>query len=108
MAQIEVKVGMYSYQMACGDGQENNLLEMANRFNKRLSDLASRMQRGVDIKTIVTACIMMENEIDELKSKSILEKSTAKESLNYNKDNKNIDLFTLLELEAIAKQLENG
>lgn len=68
MAQVEVKVGMHHYPITCRDGQEAQLLMIAEKLDRRVTALARSLNRGGDVKTIVTASVLMEKEIQDLKN----------------------------------------
>ncbi|MBL0318746.1 MAG: cell division protein ZapA [Alphaproteobacteria bacterium] len=105
MAQVEIKIGMYHYQIACKDGQEEHLHDLARRFDQRVTDVAGSLKRGADIKTIVTASLFMENEIEELRQKMERLKRQAEEAGA--KANRSPELSEVMRsLEAIAELLE--
>ena len=68
MPLVNLKIGIYEYKMACEEGQEEQLLSMAEKVNKRLQENAAMLGRGMDNKTLVLTCLMMENEIEDYKA----------------------------------------
>ena len=106
MAQVDVNIAGYHYPVACKDGQEAQLRDMTRKVDSRLEDVAGHMRRkSNDIRVILTACVMMENEIQDLRKKleGLTEVLDAKErSQQLQGINKIIQ-----ELESIAEQLEN-
>lgn len=55
------------YQIACDDGEERYLEQMAASINKRINRLASTLGKGNDSLLLVMVALMMEDEINELK-----------------------------------------
>lgn len=67
MAVVTITIRNNPYQIACDNGQEKHVLQMAASLDKRLTTLASALGKGNDNLLLVMVALMMEDEITELK-----------------------------------------
>jgi cell division protein ZapA len=66
MAQVTVSIDGKSYRMACDEGQEAHLLELANRFDRYVGHLKESFGEIGDHRLAVMAGIMVMDELSEL------------------------------------------
>jgi cell division protein ZapA len=83
MPEVSVEIGGKKYRMACEDGQEQHLLDLADRFNRTVEKLKGGFGEIGDNRLIVMAGIAVldelaeaERRIDSLKE-DIVELTTA-------------------------------
>ncbi len=66
MAQVTVSIDGKSYRMACDEGQEAHLLDLANRFDRYVGHLKESFGEIGDHRLAVMAGIMVMDELSEL------------------------------------------
>lgn len=66
MAQVTVTIDGKAYRMACEEGQEDHLTDLANRFDRYVLHLKSQFGEIGDLRLTVMAGIMIMDEVSEL------------------------------------------
>lgn len=66
MAQITVSIDGKAYRMACEEGQEQHLLDLAQRFDRYVGHLKTQFGEIGDLRLTVMAGIMVMDEMTEL------------------------------------------
>ncbi|MGY5800393.1 cell division protein ZapA [Rhizobium hainanense] len=66
MAQVTVTIDGKAYRMACEEGQEDHLTDLANRFDRYVMHLKSQFGEIGDLRVTVMAGIMIMDEVSEL------------------------------------------
>lgn len=66
MAQVTVTIDGKAYRMACEEGQEAHLVELATRFDNYVSHLKSQFGEIGDLRITVMAGIMVMDELSEM------------------------------------------
>lgn len=69
MPQVAVQINGKTYRMACDEGQEAHLLDLATRFEKNISSLKGSFGEIGDQRLTVMAAIMVQDELVELQRK---------------------------------------
>jgi len=69
MAQVTVTIDGKAYRMACEEGQEDHLTDLANRFDQYVSHLKSQFGEIGDLRLTVMAGIMVMDELSEVNRK---------------------------------------
>jgi len=69
MAQVTVTIDGKQYRMACDEGQEEHLLDLANRFDKYVGHLKGSFGEIGDHRLAVMAGIMVMDEFSELQKR---------------------------------------
>ena len=69
MAQVTVTIDGKAYRMACEEGQEDHLAELADRFDRYVSHLKSQFGEIGDLRITVMAGIMIMDELSEMTRK---------------------------------------
>jgi len=69
MAQVTVTIDNKTYRMACDEGQEEHLLDLAQRFDRYVSHLKSSFGEIGDQRITVMAGIMVMDELSELQKR---------------------------------------
>ncbi|NLR99692.1 cell division protein ZapA [Rhizobium sp. P38BS-XIX] len=66
MAQVTVTIDGKAYRMACEEGQEDHLTDLANRFDQYVLHLKSQFGEIGDLRLTVMSGIMIMDEVSEL------------------------------------------
>lgn len=66
MAQVTVTIDSKTYRMACEEGQEEHLTELAGRFDRYVGHLKGQFGEIGDLRITVMAGIMVMDELHEL------------------------------------------
>ena len=66
MAQVTVTIDSKTYRMACEEGQEEHLSELAGRFDRYVGHLKSQFGEIGDLRITVMSGIMVMDELHEL------------------------------------------
>ena len=69
MAQVMVTIDGKAYRMACEEGQEDHLTELASRFDRYVGHLKSQFGEIGDLRITVMAGIMVMDELSDLTRK---------------------------------------
>lgn len=69
MAQVTVTIDGKAYRMACEEGQEDHLTELATRFDQYVGHLKSQFGEIGDLRLTVMAGIMVMDELSEVNRK---------------------------------------
>ena len=65
MANINVKINSRTYQVACNDGEEKHLLELADLVEKRVQQLVSSVGQIGEARLLVMAGLLLSDELTE-------------------------------------------
>ena len=71
MPQVAVQINGKTYRMACDEGQEAHLLDLAQRFEKTITSLKGSFGEIGDQRLTVMAGIMVQDELVELQRKVV-------------------------------------
>ncbi|MGE0501014.1 MAG: cell division protein ZapA [Rhizobiaceae bacterium] len=71
MAQVTVTIDGKAYRMACDEGQEEHLIDLATRFDRYVSHLKESFGEIGDQRLTVMAGIMVMDELNELQRRVI-------------------------------------
>lgn len=69
MAQVTVSIDGKQYRMACDEGQEDHLIDLAQRFDRYVSHLKDSFGEIGDQRLTVMAGIMVMDELSELQKR---------------------------------------
>ncbi len=69
MAQVTVTIDGKQYRMACDEGQEEHLMELASRFDRYVTHLKGSFGEIGDQRLTVMAGIMIMDELNELQKR---------------------------------------
>lgn len=69
MPQVAVKINGKIYRMACDEGQEAHLLELAQKFDEAIQSLKESFGEMGDQRLAVMAGIMAHDKLQELQKK---------------------------------------
>lgn len=69
MAQVTVTIDGRTYRMACDEGQEEHLMDLASRFDRYVSHLKGSFGEIGDQRLTVMAGIMVLDELTELQKR---------------------------------------
>jgi cell division protein ZapA len=69
MAHVTVTIDGRQYRMACEDGQEDHLTQLADAFNQRVEQLRGSFGQIGDHRLLVMAALMVSDELAEALNK---------------------------------------
>ena len=69
MAQVDVLINGKSYNVACDDGQEDHLLQLAGYVDQRIQDLVNSVGQVGDARLLVMASLLISDELSEIYAK---------------------------------------
>ena len=98
MAQVDVSVNGQSYRIACEDGQEDRLVDLAAMVDEKVIGLANQIGQVGSNRLLVMAALIIADELVDLKN----EAGSSQEL----EDNTN-QQDTVLALQEITKRIEN-
>ena len=98
MAQVDVSVNGQSYRIACEDGQEDRLVDLAAIVDEKVLGLVNQIGQVGSNRLLVMAALVIADELVDLKN----EAGSSQEL----KDNSN-QQDTVLALQEITKRIEN-
>jgi cell division protein ZapA len=70
MAQVTVRIGGYAHPVACQDGQEKHLTNMAAEVDKRISALKGMGIQFGETRMLLLAALQLADEAMDLKSEN--------------------------------------
>ena len=98
MAQVDVSVNGQSYRIACEDGQEDRLVDLATMVDEKVLELVNQIGQVGSNRLLVMAALIIADELVDLKNEA--------GSLQEQKDNTH-QQDTVLALQEITKRIEN-
>ena len=98
MAQVDVSVNGQSYRIACEDGQEDRLVDLAAMVDEKVLDLVNQIGQVGSNRLLVMAALIIADELVDLKN----EAGSSQELV----DNSN-QQDTVLALQELTKRIEN-
>lgn len=70
MAQVTVRVGGYSHPVACQDGQERHLTDMAAEVDKRIGALKAMGMQFGETRMLLLAALQLADETSDLQTEN--------------------------------------
>ncbi len=98
MAQVDVSVNGQSYRIACEDGQEDRLVDLAALVDEKVLDLVDQIGQVGSNRLLVMAALIIADELVDLKNEAGSSQERA--------DNSN-QQDAVLALQEITKRIEN-
>ena len=98
MAQVDVSVNGQSYRIACEDGQEDRLVDLAAMVDEKVIGLVNQIGQVGSNRLLVMAALIIADELVDLKNEA---GSSQKLEDNSNQQD------TVLALQQITKRIEN-
>ena len=71
MAQVTVRVGGYSHPVACQDGQERHLTNMAAEVDKRIGALKAMGMQFGETRMLLLAALQLADETSDLTTENV-------------------------------------
>jgi cell division protein ZapA len=65
MAQVEVTINNRSYRIACDDGQDEHLTQLAEYIDARVQELVATVGQVGDARLLVMASLLIADELSE-------------------------------------------
>jgi cell division protein ZapA len=111
MAQVSVTINGRQFRMACEDGQEGHLLELARELDSRIGGLRAKFGEIGDTRLTVMAAITVADELAEagLRVKRLEEELAALEGarVSASERNKSAQASVAAALSAAAERIES-
>lgn len=63
MAEVDVTINGRSYRIACEDGQENHLMQLAQYLDKRVQSLVETVGQVGDARLLVMAALLVADDL---------------------------------------------
>ena len=104
MGQVTVNIDGKAYRMACEEGQEDHLLDLAARFDSYISNLRGSFGEIGDLRLTVMAGIMIMDELHDLQTAV---DANAAELAELRRAAGSADEARTAEADALADRLEN-
>ena len=98
MAQVDVSVNGQSYRIACEDGQEHRLVDLAAMVDEKVLDLVNQIGQVGSNRLLVMAALIIADELVDLKNEA-----GSSQELEGNTNQQD----TVLALQEITKRIEN-
>ena len=98
MAQVDVSVNGQSYRIACEDGQEDRLVDLAAMVDEKVIGLVNQIGQVGSNRLLVMAALIIADELVDLKNEA-----GSSQELEDNTNQQN----TVLDLQEITKRIEN-
>lgn len=67
MARVSITVNGYSYDIACADGEEQHILDLAQVVDAKVADLVSAIGQAGEARLLAMAGLLMADELTEVK-----------------------------------------
>jgi cell division protein ZapA len=65
MAQVSIQIANRNYELACGDGEEQRVQQLAAYVDEKVNDLRRQMPGAPEVKLLVFAALMLADESHE-------------------------------------------
>ena len=98
MAQVDVSVNGQSYRIACEDGQEDRLVDLAAMVDEKVIGLVNQIGQVGSNRLLVMAALIIADELVDLK-----DEAGSSQELEDNTNQQD----TVLALQEITKKIEN-
>ena len=98
MAQVNVTVNKQSFRIACEDGQEDRLLDLAKILDNKVSELVGQVGQVGQNRLLVMAALVIADELVDLRDLS----QQADQEFSVETDQK-----AALQIEELSKRIEN-
>ena len=98
MAQVDLLVNGQSYRIACEDGQEDRLIDLAAMVDEKVAELVNQIGQVGSNRLLVMAALVIADELVDLKNET---GSSQVSDDNSKQEN------TVLVLREITKRIEN-
>lgn len=68
MARVSITINANTYDIACPDGEEQNILDLAQGLDAKVADLVGAIGQAGEARLLAMAGLLMSDELGELKS----------------------------------------
>ncbi len=106
MPTIDITIGRRSFQLVCGDGQEEHLKKLASEVSNRVDGLAESVGSNNDTLLLVMSALMMQDELNNVAGGEV-SLSSLSGGISQEEQEKNINNAVADAVDAIAQYVEN-
>lgn len=112
MARVSVTIDKQSYEIACEEGQEENVLALAATVNEKVSALVDAVGHVGEARMLAMAAIILADEAQELKKDIVRIKAETDSRINEaveksDDESRKERVITLKTLDDAATRMEN-
>ena len=86
MAQLEVTINGHAYQVACDDGEEEHLRNLADYVDRKIGELTNTLGQVGEARLMLMAGLVIADELAETMDKLETAQQEAKENSNRSND----------------------
>jgi cell division protein ZapA len=94
VSQVEITINGRQYRVACEDGQESHLTNLANYFNDKMASLVSEVGQIGDTSLMVMAGLLIADELSDANQELVDARRAAEDAYSS-------------KVSALAEQIEN-
>ena len=98
MAQVTVVINNQKYDVACDDGQEKHLTNLAQYVDGKVDDLVASVGQVGDARLLVMTCLLIADELSDVYSEL--------NKLNESKVDKSNKTLSATDLESITSRIQ--
>ena len=109
MLLVNVEIGSKTFQLSCGQGEENGLRSLASQVNDKMHQLGKAMgSSGSEAQLMAMTLLMLQDELNEAKSSGIQDKSNLSSEEKY--DSSLIEAINAVSdyVDSIAERVEKA
>jgi cell division protein ZapA (FtsZ GTPase activity inhibitor) len=70
MKQVDVRIGFHTYTLACADGQEGHLQQLADEIDMRARSIKEKSPRASESMVLVMTALMLADELYEARQEA--------------------------------------
>ncbi len=86
MAQLEVTINGHAYQVACDDGEEEHLLNLADYVDRKIGELVKTLGQVGEARLMLMAGLVIADELAATMDKLEVTQKEAQETVNRSSD----------------------
>jgi len=82
MGIVNINLRGINYKVACQDGEEERLMQLADKFTKKFDKLTAQMPKSSDTHLLLMTGLLLQDELAEIKEKGLTQKEIKEEVNN--------------------------
>jgi len=108
MARVSITVNAYTYEIACADGEEQHIQNLAAVLDAKVGELVGAIGQAGESRLLAMAGLLMADDLAEAASANERLSSESARAIDLKVSSSSLDDEELIErLESIADQIEN-
>ena len=105
MPKVRFNIGKQSFDLACEEGQEERIQQLAARLNERFMKLSASFTSAPDNMVLAVTALMMEDEIESM-AEQYEQQSAENEEISSESDPKALQQFVDDVVNPVAQHIE--